>query len=184
MSEERVFPVAFGLELVFTGHHTNRALVLRRAVRDGGTGDFLFSIPLDRLIRVILPDAGFTVTDDWRGPHIGVDLGAGPVCVGGPYDGRRLLKSAVRYDELRVPVFDPGHALRMHDAKPEDPVPFQHGVYRLVRLGKGPYPADLRELWWWVSPKTIQLEQEARELARHAHPQRVFFDPPFANPEE
>lgn len=115
------------------------------------------TVPSDALVRFLGPDSGLLPADfENDGPDAKRTI-KGHVCVGGPYDGRRMPKGAAGPAKiLRVPVRSPSE-FKAFVGDPTDEhfdAPWYEGEYRLLEMhGPKPPGVELRELWWWIPPR-------------------------------
>ncbi len=147
---EEWLPMRHGAGLRVTGEPGHRALELVASV--AGQQVVMGHVPLFALINHLMPEAGFTVTRDAVGDHL--VLNDAPVCVGGPFDGRRFLKAHTNGHVIRVPVRDP-QWFKVTDEPPTAFASVLCGEYRLTRIESA--FGTLRELWWWT-PEVAMAE--------------------------
>lgn len=114
------------------------------------------TVSLDVLLRFLGPDCGFLPADwDNEGPDAKPSI-VGPICVGGPYDGRRIAKSAHPLGSFLVLVSHPFELRPPHpgtetvaDFSPS----YSEGRYVLQSfIGPNASLGGERELWWYVGP--------------------------------
>lgn len=120
-------------------------------------------VALDDLLRFLGPSCGI-LPADWEneGPDAKPKV-EGPVCVGGPFDGRRVPVSAHPMRKFLVPVRNPLEICVPHPGSETTAMysTTSHGSYELIDL-TGPTPdaaPELRQLWWYVPPRKAELSK-------------------------
>lgn len=152
MSDRRALPLYNGVALVVEGDGISIHATI------AGHSVVLATVPLDALLRFLGPECGL-VPADWEneGPSAKRKT-LGPVAVGGPYDGKRIPKTAYPNRRIRVPLHDPGWMKPLDESIPMSASAFyREGEYELVTLRGSPMGEE-RELWWWkgeLGPKPI-----------------------------